>query len=344
MMTMKNSLSFFRIPRADYAHHPAYGTLFGKPSFILRMKALKRFLPEFFHQVRLAIQEKRRPIHSLTASTQDAKHFPLFSMLVNDGIAALRLDDQEMAHIRQGAEPYVQLLQKHKYSIVPEKRVFKDKVLLIRPSKAAQFYKYLSDVLERHNVISTLSYYRGIPLTMSHIYIHISDPDDLDWRHRFTDIGLSDPKSVYMHFDSSIQRMKCLLYLTQVTLDNGPFCHVQGSNRIRTGFLEYVTRKANDQAHLDGCDPETRQYFSALPKIFQHKSEFGNDLLDMDFETRAMLERERQFTTDNGNLILFDTDSLHRGGMLKEGRRIMLQIQFERQSRKIFDSSNKGMI
>ena len=339
---MKNA-SLSRIPRADYANHPAYGKLFGKPSLSLRIKALQRFLPEFFKQAQLAMREKRRPIYSFAASKQDPEHLPLLPILVNDGIAALCLDDGEMAHIRQSAEPYVQLLQQHKYSIPPEKRVFKDKVLAIRPQKAAQFYKDLSHILERHNVISTLSHYRGIPLAMSSIHVHISDPDDIDWRHRFTDIGLSDPKSVYMHFDSTIQHMKCLLYLTPVNADNGPFCHVRGSNHIKTGFLEYVARKANDQSHLDRWDPETRRYFSALPKIFQYKSEFGNDLLDTDPETRAMLERERQFTSENGNLILFDTDSLHRGGMLKQGRRIMLQIQFERRFRHVSDQGTAGM-
>ena len=333
-----------RIPRADYANHPAYGKLFGKPTLLLRMNVLKRFLPKFFNQIRLAVVEKRRPIYSFSVSEEDAHRLPLLVPLVRDGIAVLRLNDQEMAHIRQSIEPSITWLQEHKSSIPPEKRTFKDKVFAIKRSREAQFYKDLSHILERYKVISTLSRYRGIPLAVRRVIVNINDPDDLDWRHRFADIGVSDAKSVYMHFDSNMQSMKCLLYVTPVTADNGPFCHVQGSNRLKTGLLEYATRKANDKSRLDRWDPETRRCFSALPKMFQHKSEFGNDLSDTDPETMAMLERERQFTTDKGNLILFDTDSLHRGGMVKQGRRIMLQIEFEPQSRHGADSSDEGMM
>ena len=313
LITMKN---LSRIPRADYANHPAYGKLFGKPTLLLRMNVLKRFLPKFFNQIRLAVVEKRRPIYSLSVSEEDAQRLPLLVPLVRDGIAVLRLNDQEMAHIRQSIEPSILWLQEHKSSIPPEKRTFKDKVFAIKRSREAQFYKDLSHILERYKVISTLSRYRGIPLAVRRVIVNINDPDDLDWRHRFADIGVSDAKSVYMHFDSNMQSMKCLLYVTPVTADNGPFCHVQGSNRLKTGLLEYAARKANDKSRLDRWDPETM----------------------------AMLERERQFTTDKGNLILFDTDSLHRGGMVKQGRRIMLQIEFEPQSGHGADSSDEGMM
>lgn len=337
MIFLPHTHTLSRIPRVDYANHPAYGKLFGKPRVLLRIKALKRFLPELFRQILLTIIMKPRPIYALNITEEETRRFSLFAPLVQDGIVALRLSDQEMTHIRNSVNPYIEALQKHKYSIPPEQRVFGDKVLPIRSTKAAQFYNDMSAILERHDVIATAERYRGCPLAIRRIYVHISDPDDLDWRHRFTDIGLPDPKSVYMHFDSDIQRMKCLLYITPVTADNGPFCHVQGSNRIKKGFLEYVTRKANDKSRLDKWDPETRRQFSALPRIFQHKAEFGNDLLNEDPETQAMLARERQFTSDDGNLILFDTDSLHRGGMMKSGQRIMLQIELENRSHKISD-------
>ncbi len=321
-----------RIPRANYANHPAYGELFGKPSLFLRARALKRFLPQFFRQIKRAIAENRRPVDSLELTAEDNRRFPLLATLVRDGIAALNLSDQEITRIRQNAEPHIQDLQKHKYSIPVGKRQFKDKVRAIPKKEFPEFFTMISEILGGHQVIETLSRYRGFALAFNNIFVHISDPDDVDWRNKFSDINLPDPKSVYMHFDSKIQRTKCLLYLTTVTADNGPFCHIRGSNRIKTGFLEYVTRKANDKSGLDGWEPQTRRLFSALPKFFQHKSEFGNDLSDSDPETQKMLALERQFTTTDGNLLLFDTDSLHRGGMIKEGQRIMLQIDFVRAS------------
>ncbi|GEM_PF-789747 len=337
-------LSLSHIPRVDYANHSAYGKLFGKPSLLLRVKALKRFLPELLRQIWLTVIMKPRSIYAFNVTEEETRRFPLLMPLVQDGIATLRLDDQEMTHIREGVGPYIDALQKHKYSIPAEQRAFRDKVLPLHPTKTTQIYNDISAILQRYGVIATAERYRGFPLVIRRIYVHITDPDDLDWRHRFVDIGLPDPKSVYMHFDSDIQRMKCLLYITSVTADNGPFCHVQGSNRIKKGFLEYVTRKANDKSGLDKWDPETRRKFSALPRIFQHKAEFGNDLSDEDPETKAMLACERQFTSDNGNLILFDTDSLHRGGMMKSGQRIMLQIEFEKSGSSKISDKGGGMM
>ena len=321
-----------RIPRADYANHPAYGKLFGRPSLFLRARALKRFLPQFFRQIKRTIAENRRPVDSIKLTAEDNRRFPLLATLVRDGITALKLNDQEITRIRQDAEPHIQDLLKHKYSIPVGKRQFKDKVHAISKKECPEFFNAITEILGGHQVIETLSHYRGFALAINNIFVHMSDPEDIDWRNKFSDINLPDPKSVYMHFDSKIRRMKCLLYLTAVSADNGPFCHIQGSNRIKTGFLEYVTRKANDKSGLDGWDPETRRLFFALPKFFQHKSEFGNDLSDSDPETQKMLSLEKQFTTSDGNLLLFDTDSLHRGGMIKEGRRIMLQIDFVRAS------------
>ena len=330
IISKKVKMELTDIPNPDYRSHPAYGRLFGRPSIILRAKALRRFLPQFFRQLARTISEKPRPAYKIIPTKDDLRDCPLLSKLIQDGIVAIRLSPDEINNVRQLAQDYIDSLQKHKYSIPVGKRKFGDKVSAIRSSDNPELYKKILEIFGHHKIITTFERYRGTALAINNIFVHISDPDDTDWRHRFADINLPDSKSVYMHFDSKIQRMKCLLYLTEVMADNGPFCHIQGSNRIKIGFLEYITRKANDKSGLDNCDPKTRRLFNALPKIFQRKSEFGNDLADSDPGTKAMLSLERQYTTDQGNLILFDTDSLHRGGMIKQGQRIMLQIDFVR--------------
>lgn len=332
-----------RIPRVDYATHPAYGTCFGKPSLWLRVRALKIFLPEFLKQARKTLASRRRVISSVTFENSMLAHFPLLKSLADEGIVGINLNDEEVECIRAYVDPVIQSLANHKSCVPLKERKFSDKVRLVSQKKFVTFYQELTRILEHYNVISTAAIYRGRPLAVTAVFVHISDPDDTDWRNRFTDIGLPDPKSVYMHFDSRIQRMKCLLYLTPVSKDNGPFCHVRGSNRLNASFLEYVARKANDKSGLDHWDPETRKIFSALPKIFQHKSEFGNDVSDSDPDVIAMLASEREYTSDMANLLLFDTDSLHRGGMMKSGKRIMLQIELEYSSSGVADTSTMGM-
>jgi hypothetical protein len=43
-------------------------------------------------------------------------------------------------------------------------------------------------------------------------------------------------------------------------------------------------------------------------------------------EVAALLASEHFFTSDEGNLILFDNNGIHRGGMVLEGKRIILQV------------------
>lgn len=111
---------------------------------------------------------------------------------------------------------------------------------------------------------------------------------------------------------------------------NGPFSFLKGTNNIKIGILECVTRISNDKARLDKCVPEKRQLFAALPRIFQKKAEFGNDLTDEGI-IKDLLADEYRFTSKDGDLIFFDNNGFHRGGMVEEGKRVIMQVTLKRQ-------------
>jgi len=46
-------------------------------------------------------------------------------------------------------------------------------------------------------------------------------------------------------------------------------------------------------------------------------------------EAEALLAREYKFTSKDGNLLFFDPEGVHRGGMVDRGERIILQIALE---------------
>src|SRR5262249_41645434 len=152
------------------------------------------------------------------------------------------------------------------------RRLFEDKLMLIKKKNSPQLYGAIERLLENRNILESASNYVGFQVRLTGIYLNINEPDDPDWRDHFSDIGFPDPATAYMHLDSSVQWIKCLLYLTYVDKDNGPFSYVIGSNKWNTGFFDSAIRRANDRAGLDKCDPKTRQLFSALPKFLQKKS------------------------------------------------------------------------
>jgi hypothetical protein len=155
---------------------------------------------------------------------------------------------------------------------------------------------------------------------MTDIVLAIGDPDDMDWKNHFADVRVADPQTAYMHRDSSIKRVKAMIYLNEVNMENGPTSYVLGSNNFKTGFWEYIVHKANDRADLDKCNPKARELFSALPTIFQKKAEFGNYLTDSDPAAKELLAKEHKFTS---------TDGIHRGGMVVRGQRRVLIIVFK---------------
>ena len=154
----------------------------------------------------------------------------------------------------------------------------------------------------------------------------MNDETDVHLKRHFDDLGLEDPPTKYMHLDSTIDILKCILYYTPVTLETGPFSYVVGTNRHQSSAIEFATRKANDFARLDSCDRETREVFWALPSFFQHKAEFGNDLTNPK-QMESLLANEHKFTSEDGNLLFFDNNAgIHRGALIQKGHRVIVQF------------------
>ena len=64
----------------------------------------------------------------------------------------------------------------------------------------------------------------------------------------------------------------------------------------------------------------------ALPKEFRRKSHFGFDLLDDMPATEGYLQNEKSFCSSEGDLVLFDANGIHRGGIVKNERRVALSL------------------
>jgi hypothetical protein len=118
-----------------------------------------------------------------------------------------------------------------------------------------------------------------------------------------------------------------MIYLNQVNEKNGAFSYVLGSNNFKISFWERVISSTNSLSDLYKCSYSERELFGALPKAFQKKAEFGNDLLDSSPESALLMKMEHQFTSEDGDLILFDNEGIHRGGLVRKGERQVIELQ-----------------
>lgn len=296
-----------KIPSIDYRTHPAYQY---KPTLGGRYRALCMFMPWFFE----ALKQRMRIRPGICTDGCD---------LGRDGVVGYRVPPEMIARLLRHAEPYVNQILKNKQ----EKgvNVFKEKVLQVSERKSPKFFATVNGLLKELQIISRAEHYRGYPLYLTKLAVQVGDPEDSDWRDHFADIGVKDPPTSYFHIDGSIGDMKALVYLTDVGEENGPFQYIRGSNHV-LGVFENAVRYGNDKTKFDSCDLNHRKLFAALPRMLQKKSEFGNDM-QTGFDD--FIKNEYHFlSARDGNLLLFDNNGLHRGGMVTTGRRIILQVNF----------------
>lgn len=117
------------------------------------------------------------------------------------------------------------------------------------------------------------------------------------WHTSFYDQPDSEAAQLY-HFDMDRPRwLKVFVYLTDVSLENGPHSFIEGSHRI-----------------------------DAIPERFLHRGYVR--LTDDEVLDEYGSGREIVFTAPRGSIIVEDTIGLHKGGVVQEGARLVLQLQF----------------
>ena len=149
------------------------------------------------------------------------------------------------------------------------------------------------------------------------------------WRNYFVPPEVNKEKELISsnwHCDASnTSWVKLFVYLTDVTEDDGPFSYVEKSNRWIYDDLQNIFGRAISTGSY--CHtPDSRAVVFQLPKQLRISHNFGRCLLDGSEQQEMILEKEKLFTSDKGNLCIFDPAGMHRGGICKSGTRIALQI------------------
>jgi hypothetical protein len=324
-----------RIPDPDYEHHPAYGAVFGPPSAAMRARAMTALAPHLAYVTLLTLRNMWPPLRRTPPVT--GQSIVLLGQLEQDGAAAIQLGDAERSALRDNAQPFVDVLEAKIAGVPPEALTGEQRLLMLKPGEAAPLYRRLGTSLKRTGVLSAAECYLGFPVRIAFVTLVISLPGVRFRQNLFADVGLPDPPTAYMHIDSTLRSLKCIVYLSQVSEHDGPFRYTLGSHVLDIGLWEGIVRRAVHRSGLGSLDlQETmtrarRELFWALPSCCRRKAEFGNDLLADSPEVRLLLERERVFTSADGDLILFDNDGIHRGALAPRSKRIILQVGLHRQ-------------
>lgn len=156
-------------------------------------------------------------------------------------------------------------------------------------------------------------------------------------------------KTNYIHFDADPNVSKMLIYLSDVTDNDGPFKFVRGSNLQQISlFLKYMhysleqinnpifSRK--DDLYVRGLFTNRKDLLMKLPNILIGATHFGDDLLEGSVLYNYVVDNLVSFEASKGTCILFDGFSgLHVGGNPLHGERLAIQVAFEYEVKKVYN-------
>jgi len=356
-MSDARAFPFEHLPSVDYARHPAYGHALPEPTLADRIGALGKFakglaiisarrLADYEHLPRpkdrahkIAGLLRRAPAYLRLIPTQKIRRLTsgnsynpdadparsVLNTLENDGIVGFRLSGQVLA-IRDLLAPHFRTLEARLAEKAPDQRHFDETRLWLDADIYPDIYKFFNDLASELGVTQAASAYLKRPVQITHVVPQINDPSDKFWSNHFSDVGVADSPCDYCHIDATYNLLKFIIYVSEVGPDNGPFTYLRGSHVASRGFWDGLIRRANDYARLSSTKRSSRQAFNALPKFLQRKAAFGVDLPPDDPYSRYILEHEWRVTGDQGDAVLFDPFGIHRGGMVRNGRRLVVTM------------------
>jgi hypothetical protein len=205
-----------------------------------------------------------------------------------------------------------------------------------------QIVKVLNRDFLRSGTLDSMSAYMGFPVRVTGCALELSVSHSSWWKAPYE--GVERPRTEYAHTDESLVHPKAIVYLTDVGEDNGPVTAYPGNlGNVRISSIQFLVGRSigrvgrepesscrDRYSHLYhqafGC-AQFRGDFMMLPAELRFNSHFGGDILPGSELERGLVHAEYKVIGSAGTFLAFDGGRLfHRGGLLKSGERVVLQV------------------
>ena len=320
------------LPNIDYANHPSYAAVSQEISRQEREAVVGQYAA-YMAQARKGFAPYQNAWQS-PDRLPTPKSSPIRGDLVRDGIVGLTLPAALGAYLADMAAPYIARLHEQ-IAAGSGDRAAAAQIRLeyfdILTSDVGAFVKRL---LADFELMPTISAYLGMPKVAVKL-VHFKITDNEVSRSRGTldvypEPDMPDPATRYFHVDAPPCDLKLILYLSEVSeLSQGPFSYVVGSHAAPYLTLEEFAVRAATQEFVSTRDPGARRKLMCLPEMYRQRIDFGSDLLEDSPVARDLLARERIFYSNDAEMVLFDSKGIHRGAMVTQGTRAVMQVTFQ---------------
>jgi hypothetical protein len=312
-------------PLIDYDSLPAYADRIRDLPPEAAKEALDLFLPRFkVYSYKAAL---RGSFNYLRRLNRKAHSDALEAKLHTHGACAVRMSASDKEKLLDLAQPMIEVVEAKIAAKPAHSRKFSDNNTIREATDMPRLAAHLNDMLARLGLASAMRSYVGHKLNPISLAIQINEAENTEYLYyaRFASTKLKPGKASYLHVDSNLNSpLKVLIYLSDVDEQSGPFRYVMGSPRSADP-TDLLIRKTTDL-----LGPElTLERFLALPAQYRRRTHFGFELPDDHPSTDRLLAHEHAFLPDEGDLLCFDVNGIHRGGMVTRGRRIILQANFK---------------
>lgn len=195
---------------------------------------------------------------------------------------------------------------------------------------------------ERQGIFELVSEHIGIKYKTVGVSLELSSEGSTWWKNN--QFPGDSPKTMYAHLDESIYAPKAIVYLSDVTEHNGPTSGYIGTyekfenTRVQDLLGRVIGNVGNNensalkdyykkQYHQSFASENFRKHFMMLPPQLRFNSHLGWDVIpNSELETR-IAETEEVMLGPAGKFVVFDGSKLlHRGGLIEQGERIVLQV------------------
>lgn len=207
----------------------------------------------------------------------------------------------------------------------------------------------IRDVLNREfkaqGVLDVVSAFTGRKTRVIGLALELSVPQATWWNNAIP--GLDRPaRTLYAHLDETISYPKSIVYLSDVTEQNGPTgCYPGAYEAMQLNPLQEMIGRVvgtvgtqpdsplkdyySKQYHQSVNSENFRRHFMRLPESLRFNSHMGWDVLPGSELESQLAASERRMTGPAGTFIAFDGACLlHRGGLMEQGERVALQVIF----------------
>ena len=204
--------------------------------------------------------------------------------------------------------------------------------------------RILNKQFKKNGYLEMISNYLQQETEISGIGLELSSEHSTWWRHQ--DTSRPPPRTLYMHIDRELKNIKAIVYLSEVTKENGPLTLYPGiyenlkinilQNIIGRVIGDFMCTKNNllkNYYNFESIQPlqnsKFMAHFKKLPEELRFSSHFGWDIDYGSQEEKDALLAKKIMTGDPGTFVIFDGSRLvHSGGLVEKNCRIALQVIF----------------